>query len=206
MDTADRSPALLNAGVWAGIIFFIVATAESFLRPGFDLSRHAISMLSLGERGWLMVATFVLSGVLVLACAVGLKREGAGVTVPALLGLYGIGLVLAGLFPAPAGLGFPPGTPDDQQPVMTTTAIVHSIAFMLAFSSLIVACFVMAFRSRRTNGTLALVSAATGIALPLLIALGMAQVVATGVAFYLAAMLAWLWLAIVCTAAMRGRV
>lgn len=204
METLDRSSRLpLLAGIAAGVGFFVVSTAEIFLRPGFDISRHAISMLSLGERGWLMVATFVLSGVLAIACAIGLRRAGAGTVSSALVVVYGVGLVLAGLFPAPAGLGFPPGTPLDRQPEMTPAAIVHSIAFMLAFTSLIAACVVVAFRSLRSKAALAAYSAATAIALPLLIGLGMAQVLPPGIAFYWAAMLGWLWLGVVCAAAMR---
>lgn len=40
----------------------------------------------------------------------------------------------------------------------------------------------------------AMLSALAGIAMPVLIQTGMAGTIATGVAFYLAAMLAWIWL------------
>lgn len=189
-----QSPLFLSA-VAAGLLFFLVSTVEAFVRPGFDLARHAISMLSLGERGWVMQATFILSGLLVLVCASYMHRYGCGLFATILIGLYGAGLIIAGLFNAPAGLGFPPGTPDDAQPVMTTGAILHSVGFMVAFSSLIVACFVLAWQYSG-NVSFALFSAAMGLAMPVLIGLGMASVVATGVAFYIAAMLAWLWLAV----------
>ncbi len=186
---------LLEAGVAAGILFFAVTIVEIFARPGFDIARHAISMLSLGPRGWVMKAVFIVSGLLVLACALGLRRASGRIAGPALVALYGAGLVLAGLFDAPPGLGFPPGTALDQQPVMTTGAIVHSIAFMLAFGSLIIACFVFAFAFGRNGARgAAALSALAGAAMPVLIALGMAGTIATGVAFYIAAMLAWAWL------------
>src|ERR1700756_40480 len=101
-------------------------------------------MLSLGERGWLMVATFIISGVLALLCAVGLRSAEAGLWGPILIGIYSVGLIIAGIFPAPANFGFPPGTPDDMLPVMTTNAKLHGVGFMVAFSALIIACFVFA--------------------------------------------------------------
>ncbi|MCA0210445.1 MAG: DUF998 domain-containing protein [Proteobacteria bacterium] len=189
------TPRLLAAGVAAGILFFAVTFVEIFARPGFDIARHAISVLSLGPRGWVMKAVFIVSGLLVLACALGLRRAAGRIAGPVLVALYGAGLVLAGLFDAPPGLGFPPGTAADQQPVMTTEAIVHSIAFMLAFGSLIIACFVFAFAMwRGASRGAAVLSALAGLAMPMLIQLGMAGTIATGVAFYLAAMLAWIWL------------
>jgi hypothetical protein len=191
---ADRR--LLSAGGWAGIIFCGVATYGILTRPGFDLGRHAVSSLSLGEGGWTMIAAFLASGVLTLLCAIGLShvlKEGRGRrALPILIGLYGLGLIAAGIFPAPVCCGFPAGTPEDQLPVMTPTAIVHSMAFMVAFSALIIACFVAALR---LSGSSSRLSLAAGIAMPLLVGLGMANVMAPGVAFFAAAIIGWVWLA-----------
>jgi hypothetical protein len=193
---ADRG--LLTSGQLAGILFCGVAAYGVLTRPGFDLQRHAISVLSLGEGGWTMVAAFILSGVLTLACALGLShilKDGRGRrALPILIGLYGLGLMLAGIFPAPAGYGFPPGTPEDQLPVMTPSAIVHSIAFMVAFSSLIIASFVAA---ARLPGISALPSLIAGLLMPLLVGLGMANVMAPGIAFFAAAGIGWIWLSVI---------
>jgi hypothetical protein len=196
----ENSPAdrrLLSAGGFAGILFCGVATYGIATRPGFDLQRHAVSSLSLGEGGWTMVAAFVGSGLLVLLCALGLSRvvkDGRGRrALPILVGLYGLGLVLAGIFPAPACCGFPAGTPDDQLPVMTPTAIIHSLAFMIAFTSLTIACFVAA---RRLSGGASIFSLLAGISMPLLVGLGMSNAVAPGVAFFIAAIIGWVWLAV----------
>ena len=35
---------------------------QAFTRDGFDLRRHPISLLSLGEFGWIQVANFVVCG------------------------------------------------------------------------------------------------------------------------------------------------
>lgn len=189
---------LLSAGGVAGLIFCGVATFGILTRPGFDLQRHAVSSLSLGEGGWTMVTAFIVSGLLTLACAVGLShvlQEGRGRrALPLLIGLYGLGLITAGIFPAPACCGFPAGTAEDQLPVMTLGAIVHSVAFMVAFSSLIVACFVAVVRM---SGTASLLSSTAGILMPLLVGLGMSGLVAPGVAFFAAAIIGWAWLAVV---------
>ena len=191
----------LAAGFAASAIFLAVTAVEIVARPGFDLYRHAVSVLSLGPRGWLMVATFLLSGVLTMVCAAGMREETAGRAGgffgPLLVGLFGVGLVIAGIFPAPAGLGFPPGTPEDMMPVMTATAILHSVGFMLGFGSLIAACFVFA-RYHFAEGAAgrAFASIAIGLAIPLFIALGMGSTVPTGIGFYIAAVQAWVWLAL----------
>jgi hypothetical protein len=192
---ADRK--LMSAGGLAGLIFCGVATYGILTRPGFDLQRHAVSNLSLGDGGWAMVAAFIMSGVLTLLCALGLShvlKEGRGHrALPILVGLYGIGLLVAGLFPPPACCGFPEGTPHDLQPVMTPSAIAHGIGFMVAFGSLIIACFVAAFR---LTGTSSLISLLAGILMPLLVALGMTNAIAPGVAFFIAAIIGWVWLTI----------
>ena len=190
---------LLFSGIAAGVIFCTVATVEMLRRPGFDLSRHAISMLSLGEGGWIMKTAFIASGILTLICAAGIyARLGpawSGVTAALLTGCYGLGLIIAGVFDAPASFGFPPGVPADQQPVMTPGAIVHSAAFMLAFSGLILACLVFAYQFLAAGQTLMFVaSLAAGIAMPVLVGLGMSMTMAPGIAFYCAALTGWFWL------------
>jgi hypothetical protein len=145
-----------------------------------------------------MVSAFIASGALTLLCALGLSRilgEGRGRrALPILVGLYGLGLVVAGIFPAPACCGFPAGTPEDQLPVFTPSAMIHGLAFMVAFGSLIVACFVAA---RRLSGGASMPSLLAGILMPLLVGLGMANVIAPGVAFYIAAIIGWVWLTVI---------
>src|SRR5207244_10600775 len=57
-------------------LFVGVALAQAFTRPGFDFERHALSLLSLGDVGWIQVANFLVSGLLTVLFAVGLA-EGA---------------------------------------------------------------------------------------------------------------------------------
>lgn len=197
--TATIDRVMILAGVAAGILFFIVPTIAIFRRPGFDIERHAISMLSLGDGGWVMKSVFIVSGLLTALCAAGLYRALApgwpGLIAALLIALFALGLILAGFFDAPAGLGFPPGTAEDQQPVMSPGAVVHSLAFMIAFGGLITACFAFSLHFLLAQQWLyAVLSAVVGLALPALIALGTSQTIAPGIAFYWATMLGWLGL------------
>jgi hypothetical protein len=191
--TSAVDRALLSSGGVAAVLFCGISTYEMFTRPGFDIERHAISMLSLGDRGWIMASTFVAAGFLALLCAVGIARAFHGRWLPILVAVYGVGLIAAGVFPAPASFGFPPGTPDDQQPVMTTSAIVHSIGFLCAFIALTIACFVGA---PRVSAIARSWSRVAGLAMPVLVGLGMADVIPAGIAFYAAALVGWAWLSL----------
>ena len=74
---------LLACGVLAGPVFIVASLAQAFTRSGFDLGRHPISLLSLGPLGSLQIANFVVSGMLYLAGAVGMRaalRPGRGST------------------------------------------------------------------------------------------------------------------------------
>src|SRR5215469_16150900 len=77
--TATRTPSglsergatrlLLAGGTIAGPLFIVASVVQAFTRPGFDIRRLAISMLTLGDLGWIQRANFIVCGVLVLACA-----------------------------------------------------------------------------------------------------------------------------------------
>ena len=114
---ADRiTKSLLGYGVIAGPFYVVVALAQVFTREGFDAARHQWSLLANGGPGWIQIANFVLTGVMVIAFAVGLRRAlagGAGARwAPRLVGVYGASLIAAGIFRADPALGFPVGTPD----------------------------------------------------------------------------------------------
>src|SRR6266851_3684322 len=54
---------LLGYGVIAGPVFVVVSLAQALTRPGFDPARHAWSLLSNGDLGWIQVTNFVAAGV-----------------------------------------------------------------------------------------------------------------------------------------------
>jgi len=57
---------LLTGGVVAGPLFVAVGLAQAFTRAGFDPVRHPLSLLSLGDLGWLQITNFVTAGLLFL--------------------------------------------------------------------------------------------------------------------------------------------
>jgi hypothetical protein len=119
-------------------------------RDGFDPSRHPISLLSLGELGWIQIANFVVAGGLFVAAAVGMRRvlhPGRGGTWgPLLIGVFGIALVWGGVFVADPADGFPPGTPLGRPDQLSWHGMLHAIGPMMGFLAPAVACFVFARR------------------------------------------------------------
>lgn len=146
----DRTSALLTCGVVAGPLFVAVGLAQLLAREGFDPTRHPLSLLSLGDLGWVQITNFVLSGLLFVAAAVGMRRAlggGRGGTWgPLLVGVYGAGLIMGGVFVADPALGFPPGTPDGLPDQLSWHGAVHSVAPVLASLALVAACLVFARR------------------------------------------------------------
>jgi hypothetical protein len=146
--------ALLACGVAAGPIFVTVTVAQIIGRRGFDLRRHGISLLSLGDRGWLQIANFVVAGALSFAFAGGVRRvladERFGTAAPVLISGYGLGLVVTGLFLVDPGEGFPPGTAAGS-PLLSWHGAVHAVAPPAAFGALAGTCVLFARRFAR-NG------------------------------------------------------
>lgn len=200
--TRRRTRLLLAGGAVAGPLFMVVSLAQAFTRPGFDLRRQAISMLSLGEGGWLQIANFLITGVLALALALGvhqvLRRGRAGAWGSLLLGAYGAGLIAAGLFHPDPGYGFPPGAPAGAPATMSAHAMVHNLAFFVAFIGLIAASLVFARREaglgRRRWAVYCL---ATGLSAPVFIALAATGLVASGVALAVLGLVTSGWVAAV---------
>jgi hypothetical membrane protein len=149
MPTA-RTRLLASCGVLAAFLFAIVALVQVAMRPGFDLLRHPVSLLSVGELGWIQIVNFVVSGALMIACAAGLRgvlRGGqAGTWGPILVGVQGFGFVTAGMFTMDPYDGFPVGTPAGAPSGLSGHALGHMVAGSVAFLAMIIACFVLARR------------------------------------------------------------
>ena len=147
---ASNTRPLLTAGVVAGPLFLIVVLIHAAARPGFDWIRHPLSLLSLGDYGWVQIANFVVSGILFIATASGMRRvlhSGRGARwAPLLVGAFGVALIAGGVFVADPAFGFPPGTPEGRPDHLSWHGIVHAIAPAVGFLALIAACFVMGRR------------------------------------------------------------
>ncbi|MEV0156914.1 DUF998 domain-containing protein [Micromonospora sp. NPDC050686] len=132
------------------MLFPVASFAQAFTLDGFDLRRHALSSLSLGDLGWLQVGTFVLTGLLAGLFAVGVRRVlppgRAAVAGPALVGVYAVGMVGGGIFRPDPALGWPAGAPEGLPEQLSTGSVLHTVAGAAAFLSLIAAALVFARR------------------------------------------------------------
>lgn len=145
-DQATRT--LLLCGVAAGPIYVALGGLQVLTRDGYDLTRHTLSLMSNGDLGWIQISNFLLTGLLVIACATGMRRVlpagRAGTWGPRLLGVHGIGLLAGGVFVADPYDGFPPGTPPGIPASVSWHGALHMVASMVTFLSLIAACGVFA--------------------------------------------------------------
>jgi len=150
-ESARRTQMLLACGAVAGPLFIVVALTQALTRAGFDPVKHPASLLSVGDLGWIQITNFVVTGLLFVASAVGMRRvlrPGRAATWgPRLIGAFGVALIAGGVFVADPGLGFPPGTPEGVPAEMSWHAAVHAVAPVVGFLALSLACFVFARRS-----------------------------------------------------------
>ena len=204
----EMTRTLLTCGIIAGPLYVAVGLLQSVFRPGYD-PRHDLSLLSNGSLGWIQIANFLVSGLLVVAAAVGMRRairgSRGGTWAPWLIGLYGLGLIGAGIFVADPMNGFPPGTPAGPPVNPTGHGFMHILSGALGFLGLIAACFVFARRfAELKQGRWTAFSIATGIlffAAFFGVAAGSQQggttLVFVTLAFTVAVLLAWAWLSLV---------
>jgi hypothetical protein len=154
MTTTDCPPlpvrvtkSLLGYGVIAGPIYVLTVAGQMAVRDGFDPTRHAASQLANGDLGWIQIATFLITGAMTIAAAVGVRRAlGPGrlsAWASGLLGAYGAALVAAGIFRADPSDGFPPGTPPGMGEV-SWHGLVHFGVAGIGFACPVAACFVLA--------------------------------------------------------------
>jgi hypothetical protein len=195
------SRALLVCGLIAGPLYTIVGVLQMFIRPGFDIRRHALSLLSNGDLGWIQITNFLVTGLLVIAGAIGMRRvlrgSQGGTWGPILLGLYGLGLIGAAFFPADPALGFPPGTPADATAI-SARGVLHFICGGIGFLGLIAACFVFArrFAGQKQTGW-AIYSAATGVIFfAAFFGIASGSQGAGVIAFAIAVVIAWVWVSL----------
>lgn len=209
-DTSDNTKLLLAAGVIAGPLYVGVGLLEMVFREGFDIRRHALSLMSNGEWGWVHIALLVVTGLLTVAAAVGMRKvmrgTPAGTWAPILLTIYGLGLMGAGIFIADPMDGFPLGTPTGMPETATLSGILHLSFGGIGFLGLIAACMVFARRFYKTQqknwGTFSLITGIAYFAAFFGIAMGSQQgpdtVAIVNIAFSVTVIAAWAWLSAVC--------
>jgi hypothetical protein len=143
--SAGTAKRLALAGALAAPLFTVAAVVQAATRDGYDITRHPVSMLALGDLGWVQTTSFAVTGLLSIAGAVGTRRV--------LDALIGVGLLIAAVFRMDASDGFPLGTPAGRLTSMSGQMILHNVGGSLSFFSMIALCFVLAARFRRGADT-----------------------------------------------------
>ena len=188
---------LLGWGVVAGPFYLVFGLILALTRPGFEFGRDALSILLIGENGWLQGLNLVLSGVMTLVAAVGLARTPDWPRTSAVLvGVYGLGMVLTAFAP--------PDRPGSG--VATTAGILHLAFGGLGFLALGIAAIIAASWFRRRNAGKSALSLIAGILV--IVAFVAGGALSNGPAgvtlLWLAVIVGWLWLALTCVAAHRA--
>jgi hypothetical protein len=167
-NTDSKTRLLLICGALAGPLFTIIWFVAGLTRAHYDPMVHPISSLSIGELGWTQVTNFILSGLLTLALAVGLrsalKSRGGSKWNVIWVAAIGIGFLGAAAFATDPVNGYPPGTPLlPLQP--TVTGRLHRLFSALVFFGIPGAGFSFArFFARNGERTWAAYSRFTAVA------------------------------------------
>lgn len=191
---------LLGYGVVAGVCYLTIGLILAATRDGFDLARHPLSLLMLGEGGWMQRANLIVAGAMVLAASVGfaraLRASSLGRRAATLLGVYGGALVVSGVFAPDPMEGFPPGSTDGG---VSLHGLLHLASGAVGFVSLAWACLVVAAWSS-TRGASGMHSysrlSAAIIAGGFVTGAALSSGTAGIVALWAAVVAGWLWLTI----------
>lgn len=158
------TPSLLTGGMLAGPFYLVVFAAQALTREGFDITRHAGSLLTNGQAGWIQTVNFAVTGLLIIVASAGMRRTAAiGKWAPWLLGVFGASFVVAGIFTPDPAFGFPPGAPDVQGSI-SWHGLVHFAAGGIGFPCFVACCLIVARRfARDRRPGWAWFSAVTGV-------------------------------------------
>lgn len=122
---------LLAAGAIGPLLFVALFLIEGATRPGYRAWRNFVSQLATGDGGLMQIANFIVCGLLVIVGSIGLARARSPRAVSMTVAVFGAGLVLAGIFVADPGLGYPPGVPVEPEP--TTHDLIHEGVSLVLF-------------------------------------------------------------------------
>jgi hypothetical protein len=183
----------------AGVFYLVAGVGQGLIREGFSYSEHALSMLTLGDFGWIQTANLGLTGLMVAVTGVGFTRAmkpARGATAAGvLLGIFGVALIGSAVFPPDPVDGFPdPGSTE----AATTSGILHLVFGAIGFIALAAATFVVAgWLGNRDEASRARGSRLFGIviAIGFLGGVALATTTAGVILLWLAVVTGWVWLA-----------
>jgi hypothetical membrane protein len=136
-------------GSWPGVIgpilFAAVFTVEGSLRPGYDPTSMYVSALSIGPRGWIQIANFMVFGALLLMfsrrVAAELRHGKASLAGPLLLAIIAVGLFLSGPFVM--------DPQDTARAALSSHGWLHLLFGAIVFTAMPTSCFVFFRRFRQ---------------------------------------------------------
>lgn len=208
---------LIACGAIGPLLFILVFLIAGAIRPDYSAWHNFVSDLGESSQGWIQIANFLICGLLVFCFAIGLRqvfRSGKGAVLgPLLLAIFGLSLIVAGIFVTDPSLGYyPPGTSSSAH---TLHGTIHGANAPVAFGSLALAIFVLAWRfasDRQWRGW-ALYSLVSGI---LLVVFFIGCLVAavldehgvlpnspTGLLERIAIIIGWVWIALLALRLLR---
>ena len=142
--TPDQYQLALWTGIIAPILFVAIFLLEGWLRPGYEPLSMYVSALSLGPRGWIQIANFIIFGALFLvftrAIAAEFRTGKASRGGLILLIIIASCYLLSGPF-----VMDPANTSRDQ---MTIHGTLHGIFGGIVFTLMPLSCFVFLRRFR----------------------------------------------------------
>lgn len=192
-----RDRRLLLAGVVLGPMFYAVALAQMATRQGFSIRVHPLSLLQLGDYGWIQAANFAATGILGLLFAFGLAKRGESLLTACLFGLFGTGLLIVAAFPPDPYMGFPPGSSSTDPNLLSISAKLHGMGFATTFLPLLIVCFITAWREARSGSrNMAWLSAAVGLTIPVMLGAGIVVKEFTSESFFLLGIIAFGWVSV----------
>ncbi len=156
---------LLIVGMAAAVVFVAVFLIEGALRPGYESTYHTVSQLSVGDRGWIQIANFLLMGVAMFAFAVGVNRTLNTAVGAVLLAIFGLGAIASGVFVTDPMRGYPPGAPTGAAADATWHSKLHDAVAPPMFLAIFGACLTLAGRLDGPWRLYTMLTAIVGLAL-----------------------------------------
>jgi hypothetical protein len=144
----SRDRWLLLGGAAGPLAFIAAFTILGATRPGYDAARQYVSLLALGDGGWMQVLNFIVLGVLVAGAGAALARRWStargGLLAGRIITVVGVALAWCGVFSGDPAQGFPAGAPAGLPTDMSWHAGLHYLGAVVVFAGLPLAIFMAA--------------------------------------------------------------
>lgn len=144
------SPPLI-AGVVAAPLFVVLILVQAVNSAGFELAEHPLSLLALGDNGWIQTGNFIVCGSAFVAAALTERRTTNLLTrwTSRMIVTFGAALIAAGVLQADPWRGYPVGATE----TITWHGVLHNIAAAAAGIALVVATITATRAARRVGHT-----------------------------------------------------